>query len=67
LNKEKLVLKEAYKLRYEYYNFYENKETKWHDKYKNHKLYNAVVESLEYKFHEIANIMPELIKKLNLN
>lgn len=61
---DRLALKEAYKLRYEYYNFYENKESKWHERYKKHKLYDIVVESLEYRFHEIANIMPELLKKL---
>ena len=58
-----LDLREAYKLRYEYYNFYENKEIKWHEKYNKHKLYNVVVESLEYRFHEIGNVMPELLKK----
>lgn len=58
-----LALKEAYKLRYEYYNFYENKESKWHERYKKHNLYEVVVESFEYRFHEIANVMPELLKK----
>ena len=60
----KSTLKEAYRLRHEYYNFYENKESKWHEKYNKHKLYDVVVESLEYRFHEIANIMPELLKKV---
>lgn len=60
---DRLTLKEAYKLRYEYYNFYENKESKWHEKYKKHKLYDVVVESLEYRFHEIANVMPKLLRK----
>lgn len=60
--KEKLE-KEAYKLRYEYYNFYENKEAKWHKKYRNHDLYNIVVKSLEYRFHEIGNVMPKLLEE----
>ncbi len=60
--KEQQLLKEAYKLRYEYYNFYENKEKKWHEKYKNHDLYNTVLKSLNYKFNEIGTIMPQLIK-----
>ena len=56
--------KEAYKLRYEYYNLYVNKESKWHEKYKNHQLYDVVVESFKYKFHEIAEEMPKLLKKI---
>lgn len=58
-------LKEAYKLRYEYYNFYENKESKWHEKYKEHKFYTIVVKSFEYDFKDIAKVMPELINSLN--
>lgn len=54
---------EAYKLRFEFYNQYENKEDKWHEKYKNHRLYGIVVESLKYKFHEIGQVMPELLKE----
>ncbi len=56
-------LKDAYRLRYEYYNFYENKEPKWHARYKEHELYQAVVKSFEYDFKEIAEKMPELIKE----
>ncbi|XPV70124.1 MAG: hypothetical protein ACNI25_06000 [Halarcobacter sp.] len=60
----KQLIKEAYKLRFEYFNFYENKEEKWHEKYKNHKLYDIVIESFEYKYTQIAEKMPELIEKL---
>lgn len=63
-NKNNLTIEEAYRLRYEYYNFYENKETKWHEKYKNHILYDVVVESLNYKFHQIGDVMPKLIEKI---
>ncbi|WP_424687054.1 MAG: hypothetical protein ACNI3H_02840 [Halarcobacter ebronensis] len=61
--KEKLE-KEAYKLRFEYFNLYENKETKWHEKYRNHDLYNIVVKSLDYRFHEIGQVMPKLLEEL---
>ena len=64
--KEKLE-KEAYKLRFEYFNLYENKETKWHEKYRNHDLYNIVVKSLDYRFHEIGNVMPKLLEELDTN
>ena len=57
-------LKEAYRLRYEYYNFYDNKEHKWHEKYKEHELYDVVVKSLEYDFKQIAEKMPLLIKDI---
>jgi len=56
-------LKEAYKLRNEFYNLYENKEEKWHQKYKAHPLYEIVVESFNYRFHEIGQIMPTLLQK----
>ncbi|MFA7570267.1 MAG: hypothetical protein WCY75_03335 [Sulfurimonadaceae bacterium] len=56
--------KVAYHLRYEYYNVYENKESKWHEKYKHHRLYPVVVESFNYRFHEIGQIMPTLLEKL---
>ena len=56
-------LKDAYRLRYEYYNFYENKEHKWHERYKEHKLYKAVIESFEYDFKQIGKIMPKLIEE----
>lgn len=61
-NMDKL-LKEALRLRFEYYNIYESKEEKWHKKYKNHKLYDVVVESFKYDFKQIAQKMPELLKK----
>ncbi len=56
--------KEAYRLRNEYYNLYENKEAKWHEKYQSHRLYDTVVESFQYKFHQIGEKMPILIEKL---
>ena len=55
---------EAYKLRYEFYNLYVNKESKWHEKYKNHQLYEIVVEGFKYRFHEIGEVMPQLLKKI---
>lgn len=64
--KEKLE-KEAYKLRFEYFNLYENKETTWHEKYRNHDLYNIVVKSLDYRFHEIGQVMPKLLEELDTN
>lgn len=57
------LLKTALKLRFEYYNLYEKKEEEWHEKYKNHKLYNVVVKSFDYDFKEIAQKMPELLKQ----
>ncbi len=57
------LLKEALRLRFEYYNFYEKKEDKWHKKYRNHELYEVVVESFKYDFTQIAKKMPELLKK----
>jgi hypothetical protein len=59
-----LTLNEAYKLRYEYYNLYENKESKWHEKYKKHRLYKIVVKSFDYKFSQIAGVMPKLLEEL---
>lgn len=59
------IEQEAYKLRYEFFNLYENKEDKWHEKYKNHRLYELVVKSFNYKFHEIAVEMPKLLKDFN--
>ncbi|RXJ78833.1 hypothetical protein CRV03_02040 [Arcobacter sp. F155] len=64
--KEKLE-KEAYKLRFEYFNLYEDKETKWHEKYRNHDLYNIVVKSLDYRFHEIGQVMPKLLEEVDTN
>ena len=58
------LLKEAYSLRYEFFNFYENKENKWHEKYKDHQLYEIVVESFDYRFHEIGEVMPKLLEKI---
>lgn len=57
------LLKEALRLRFEYYNLYENKEDKWHKKYENHDLYKVVVKSFKYDFKQIAQKMPELLKK----
>lgn len=58
-------LKEAYKLRYEYFNIYIGKEDRWHNKYKKHELYDLVIESFEYDFKEIAEVMPKLLEKIN--
>jgi len=60
-------LKEALKLRFMYYNIYENKEDKWHEKYKGHDLYSVVVKSLEYDFKEIALMMPKLLEQHEKN
>ena len=60
-------LKEALKLRFMYYNIYENKEEIWHEKYKNHDLYSVVVKSLEYDFKEIALMMPKLLEQYEKN
>jgi len=57
------LLKDAYRLRYEYYNAYEGKEHKWHEKYKEHHLYKAVIKSFEYDFKQIAAVMPKLIEE----
>ncbi|WP_258237501.1 MULTISPECIES: hypothetical protein [Arcobacteraceae] len=57
--KDKLTI--ALKLRFEYYNIYEDKEESWHKKYKYHKLYKVVVKSFEYDFKDIAKIMPKLL------
>ena len=56
-------MKDAYRLRYEYYNFYENKEQKWHDRYKNHELYSVVLKSFDYDFKQIAQMMPKLLEE----
>jgi hypothetical protein len=58
------LLKEAYKLRFEYFNFFENKELKWHEKYKNHQLYEIVIESFNYDYKQIGEKMPKLLKNL---
>jgi len=60
---DKNLLKEAYRLRFEYYNFFGNKESKWHEKYKNHKLYNVVQKSFDFDYKQIGQIMPKLIKE----
>lgn len=60
-------LKEALKLRFMYYNIYEDKENIWHEKYKKHDLYSVVVKSLEYDFKEIALIMPKLLEEHEKN
>ncbi|PLY05821.1 MAG: hypothetical protein C0625_11960 [Arcobacter sp.] len=62
--KENSLEKEAYKLRYEFYNLYINKENKWNEKYKNHHLYKIVVESFNYRFSEIGVEMPKLLEKI---
>lgn len=61
---EKTLLKEAYKLRFEFYNLYVDKEPKWHQKYKNHQLYDVVTKSFDYKFNEIGEKMPKLLKTI---
>jgi hypothetical protein len=61
----KNLQKEAYRLRFEFYNLYEEKENKWHQKYKNHMLYDIVVESFQFKFNEIGEIMPKLLQKID--
>ncbi|XOB60796.1 hypothetical protein ACMC56_09270 [Campylobacterota bacterium DY0563] len=55
------LTKEAYKIRFEYFNIYEDKENRWHEKYKNHRLYSLVVKSLKYNYKEIGLMMPKLI------
>lgn len=60
-------LKEALKLRFMYYNIYENKENIWHEKYKSHDLYSVVVKSLDYDFKEIALMMPKLLEENEKN
>jgi hypothetical protein len=60
---ENNLLKEALKLRFEYYNFYEKKEPEWHSKYKNHRLYDVVNKSFDYDFKEIGQMMPKLLKE----
>ncbi|AXX92500.1 hypothetical protein CPU12_09320 [Malaciobacter molluscorum LMG 25693] len=64
---EDKILKEAYKLRFEYYNLYEMKQNRWHDKYKNHKLYETVKQSFEYDYKQIGQMMPKLIEKYGLS
>lgn len=60
---ENALLKEALKLRFEYYNIYEGKEDKWHKKYIENELYDLVVESFKYDFKDIATVMPKLIEE----
>lgn len=59
-------LYEAFRLRFEYYNLYENKEEKWHKKYKNHDLYKVVIKSFDYGFKEIGIEMPKIFDEFNL-
>jgi len=61
------LLKEALKLRFMYYNIYENKEDIWHEKYKGHDLYSVVVKSLEYDFKDIGLMMPKLLEEYEKN
>lgn len=60
------LLKEAYRLRFEYYNGFDNKQEKWHTKYKKHELYDTVVKSFEYDFKQIGLEMPKLIEEYSL-
>lgn len=62
----RLLLEEAYKLRFEYYNLYEEKEEKWHQKYKNHILYEVVKQSFSYNYIDIAEVMPKLVDKIKI-
>ena len=55
------LIKEALKLRFEYYNVYSSNEEKWHKKYRDNKLYHLVVKSFDYDFKDIAEMMPRLI------
>lgn len=59
---ENKLIKDAYRLRFEYYNTFEGKEDKWHEKYKNHNLYEVVTKSLDYDFKQIGEVMPKLIE-----
>lgn len=61
------LLKEALKLRFMYYNIYENKEDLWHEKYKGHDLYSVVVKSLDYDFKDIGLMMPKLLEEYEKN
>jgi hypothetical protein len=61
------ILKTALRLRFEYYNLYEKKEEKWHERYKEHTLYDIVVKSFDYDFKEIGQIMPKLLKQNEKN
>ena len=60
-------LQEAYKLRFEFFNLYENKEERWHKKYSYHPLYSLVIKSFQYQFSEIGVKMPQLIEEFNLS
>ena len=60
-------LKLALRLRFEYYNTFEGKENIWHEKYKEHELYDVVVKSFEYDFKEIAKMMPILLEEIEKN
>jgi hypothetical protein len=60
-------LKDALKLRFMYYNTYENKENIWHERYKGHDLYDVVVKSLVYDFKEIGVMMPKLLEQFGKN
>ena len=60
-------LKQALRLRFEYYNTFEGKEDIWHERYKEHALYKVVVKSFEYDFKEIAKMMPILLDEIEKN
>ena len=60
-------LKISLRLRFEYFNTFEGKENIWHEKYKEHELYDVVVKSFEYDFKEIAKMMPILLEEIEKN
>ena len=60
-------IKKALQIRFEYYNLYEGKEEKWHQKYKEYNLYEIVVKSFEYDFKEIGKMMPKLLEQNEKN
>lgn len=64
---EDRLLKEAYKLRFEYFNLYETKQNRWHEKYKNHKLYETVKHSFKYDYKQIGQMMPKLIEEYKIS
>ena len=60
-------LKISLRLRFEYFNTFEGKENIWHEKYKEHELYDVVVKSFEYDFKEIGKMMPILLEEIEKN
>lgn len=51
------------KIRFEFYNIYENKEEEFYKKYKENEFFNIVKESFNFSFKEIGIEMPKLINK----